>query len=200
MSNINQTIREAMKNKRASLSDHASNYASQRIHQFLFQSDLFQQAAHIACYIDTKGEVRTDRIIKMILNANKHCYLPCLARSENDTKNTRELHFAEFTIDTPMIKNRFDIPEPNLAEVSLINLDQLDCVLLPLVAFDQKGNRLGMGSGYYDRTFFNNASVHHPLKLIGLAYDFQCSNDIQSFDHDVPLDAVITESGIITFK
>ena len=93
--------------------------------------------------------------------------------------------------------NRFGIAESEGRELASARL--LDVVFLPLVAFDRHGTRLGMGGGYYDRAFgFRRlrASWHAPL-LVGIAYASQEVQHIAPAAHDVPLDLVITERGVI---
>ena len=87
--------------------------------------------------------------------------------------------------------NRFGIPESIAAE--LLEATSLDVVLLPVVAFDRLGHRLGTGGGYYDRTFaFRQGSSSPPL-LIGIAYAFQEVDAIEVAAWDVDLDWVVTE-------
>jgi 5-formyltetrahydrofolate cyclo-ligase len=91
--------------------------------------------------------------------------------------------------------NRFGIAEPQGTEV--LAARWLDVVFLPLVGFDRRGVRLGMGGGFYDRAFaFRQLrSVWHAPRLIGLAYAFQEVANIRAAAHDVLLDAVVTEEG-----
>jgi len=97
--------------------------------------------------------------------------------------------------------NRFRIPEPALHARHRISPMALDLVLTPLVAFGDEGARLGMGGGYYDRTF---AWLHHrhlwrTPRLIGVAYGFQYHPDLEANHWDVPLSAVVTEEGVRLF-
>jgi 5-formyltetrahydrofolate cyclo-ligase len=77
----------------------------------------------------------------------------------------------------------------------------LDLVFVPLVAFDKEGHRLGMGGGYYDRTFAFKTKHSHLKgpKLIGLAHDFQLQSQLPVMPWDIPLNAVITEAAIYNF-
>ena len=95
-------------------------------------------------------------------------------------------------------RNAFGIPEPIVSRVP-IRLQELDAILVPLVAFDDQGNRLGMGAGFYDRALAFRLLPNRPKRplLIGLAYDFQHCNSIESEYWDVPLDAIITPAKTI---
>lgn len=108
----------------------------------------------------------------------------------------QKLWFAKFSPTDKLAYNRFGIPEP--VRRRLIKPCALDLVLTPLVAFDCNGHRVGMGGGYYDRSFAFLRRRHHWRKprLLGLAYELQKLARIIPNDWDVPLDAVATEARI----
>jgi 5-formyltetrahydrofolate cyclo-ligase len=93
--------------------------------------------------------------------------------------------------------NRLGIAEPEGSQI--IGARWLDVVFLPLVGFDSSGVRLGTGGGYYDRAFAFRRwrKVWHTPQLVGLAYSFQQLERIIPAAHDVLLDAVVTEKGVI---
>ena len=103
--------------------------------------------------------------------------------------------FVRFDRGTPLRRNRFGIPEPVPDRASLIPARLFDVVLLPLVAVDAHGWRLGSGAGYYDRYFKHLRSGRRWRKprLIGVGYDFQRVPRLDAAPWDVPLDAVITD-------
>lgn len=127
-------------------------------------------------------------MIEAMWDAGKQCYLPVLTDNEN-------LAFVFFNVETSLVPNEFNILEPE-DKSRILMPDQLDLVLLPLVAFDLQGHRLGTGGGYYDRTF---ATVAKRPMLIGLAYDVQQAKNLPSDPWDVGLDGVVTESGVVLF-
>jgi 5-formyltetrahydrofolate cyclo-ligase len=92
--------------------------------------------------------------------------------------------------------NHLGIDEP--AGACEIGARWLDLVFLPLVGFDSHGMRLGMGGGYYDRTFafLNLRTAWRAPRLVGIAYEFQHIDRIEPAPHDVRLDAVVTEDGL----
>mgnify|MGYP001821364988 CR=1 FL=1 len=104
------------------------------------------------------------------------------------------LEFVAWTGDEPLETNRFGIAEPPGPSVPV---ESLAAVLIPCVAVDTRGSRVGFGAGYYDRTL---ATVHgaarRPL-LVGIAFEVQCLADIERRQWDVPLDVVVTESRTI---
>ena len=73
-------------------------------------------------------------------------------------------------------------------------LDKIDLLILPGIAFDLHGNRIGYGKGYYDRFLYSRKAKH----IMGLAYEIQICNDIPTNQHDIPVDTIITEKRIIS--
>jgi 5-formyltetrahydrofolate cyclo-ligase len=120
----------------------------------------------------------------------KTLYLPILV-----TFSERNLWFSAYSPGDPLVCNRFGILEPERVHCRRIKAVALDLVLLPLVAFDAAGHRLGMGGGYYDHCFaFINRRKHwRKPRLMGLAYEFQRQPLIESEPWDVALDAIATE-------
>lgn len=158
----------------------------------LFQTnDLFLRNKNIACYYATDNEFDCGPIIELILNANKVCYLPTLS-----IYNNKKLEFSLFGKDSPVQKNRFQIVEPMFA--SKIPPQSLDLVIFPLVGFDLQGHRLGMGGGYYDRTFQAVKQNHSPF-FLGLGYDIQKVECLPKDAWDIQLDGVLTERELYMF-
>ncbi len=190
-------IRRAMRQRRRSLSPRQRRLAGQALARALSRSHLFLRARRIACFIAADGEIDTAPVIRAAWHAGKELYLPVLAPF-----NGRRLWFLRYHPDSPMTRNRFGIPEPRLRDNPRLPAHRLDLVLTPLVAFDGAGNRLGMGGGYYDRTF---AFLHHRRhwqrpRLLGLAYAFQQVDALPGEPWDVPLWGAATEQGLIRFS
>ena len=97
-----------------------------------------------------------------------------------------------------MKKNRFNILEPLVDPSEFISADQLDFVVTPLVGFDERCNRIGVGGGFYDRTyaFLNEPGQIKTVQLFGFAFELQKLPTIQPQEWDIRLDAVVTESHI----
>ncbi len=164
--------------------------------QFL-ESPLFNTSYRIACYLAHEEEFASQPMIQAICHAGKTCYLPVLPTQNKEPGET--LDFIAYQPGDNLRPNRYNILEPTGAEK--IPATELDLVLVPLVAFDLVGNRVGMGAGYYDRTFafLLQEQITKPF-LFGLAYDMQ-QVDVLPWDAwDVPLDGVITEKRLIVFS
>lgn len=153
----------------------------------------FRCARHIAFYLPHDGEMELAALLARALRYGKRCYLPVLCRRNR-------LAFAPYRTGDRLSPNRFGIPEPALPRNGWprngwTQAAMLDLILMPLVAFDARGNRLGMGAGFYDRTlgFLKQRRHWRRPRLMGVAYDFQCVPDITPAPWDVALDSIVTE-------
>lgn len=164
-------LRRAILSKRSQLNSPQRQQASQLIAKQLFKSLHFLRSKRLAFYFANKGEVDTSLIVEKALLLGKECFFPVL----HPIKHNR-MWFGRYRLGDKLKKNYFGIPEPNLTSAEKVQPWSLDLVITPLVAFDLNGNRLGMGGGFYDRTFSFKSEKRIKPFLIGLAYDFQQIN------------------------
>ena len=182
-----QQLRRDLKKRRALLEPAEINSSSLRIAAKFWQLPCVQRVNNIGIYMSVAGEIDCGPLIKMGWLRKKRIFAPVL------TKN--RLNFAPLNPGSKLVPNRFNILEPVYRSDNLIEPRRLDVVIVPLLAFDTQLNRIGMGAGYYDRTFaFSKRQQlwRRPL-LIGVAYSFQRVTNLAARDWDVPLHAVITE-------
>ncbi len=142
------------------------------------------QWQHIGFYWaqSTAGELCLQPSLEAAWAAHKQCYLPRLI--------DRTLEFVPYTQNSALQANRFGIPEPlGLA----VPIEQLEVLLLPLVAFDDHHQRLGMGGGFYDQTLATCTS--RPF-LVGIAHECQRAPQLPTEPWDIPLDIILTETGV----
>lgn len=189
-----KTQRQQIRQQRRSLDDQSRALAAAQMSKHVLANRSVCCSQRIACYLPNDGEIDTAAIIERLWELGKDCYLPVL----NPLGHNR-LEFAPFTATTPLKLNCFGIAEPDVHARDWLSPMQLDTVIAPLVAFDQEANRMGMGGGYYDRSFaFLNHRRHwRKPRLIGIAYDFQFLEKLPVQKHDVPLDCVITNKGVV---
>ena len=147
----------------------------------------FQSAVHIAAYIAILGEISVEPLIRAGSEAGKLFYLPIL-RDES-------MVFAPWQPDTPLLKKKFGLLEPDCDQSDFVRPEELDLVLTPLVVFDKQCNRIGQGGGYYDRTFEFTRAADKPV-LIGVAHDSQLEKTLTPQPWDIPLHKVVTESNV----
>ncbi len=186
-------VRRSLRARRRTLPARQRVQLSHNLVHILARSRLLRRAQRIAAYVPNDGEIDLSALFPILRARGRHLYLPTLMRSR--------LCFLPCIRETPLLLNRYGIPEPGVSPRHQIAPQALDLVLLPLVAFDTKGNRLGMGGGYYDRSFAFLRQRQHWRKptLIGMAYDFQQVERLNAQPWDVPLDGVVTESGLQWF-
>lgn len=183
-------LRNNMRGIRTSLSNAEQDYASYRLLENISQELWFKKSQTIALYLANNGEVNTQAIYREAWQQNKHCYLPVLHPFLK-----RQLDFKLFTPTSTLRKNCYGILEPFQQENAIIKPRLLDVVIIPLVAFTRSGDRLGMGGGYYDKTFAfkkSKAFCNRPL-LIGAAYSFQEVDKLAVEPWDIPLNGIVTE-------
>lgn len=192
MSQSRQALRQTLREKRRSLSDAMRRRADANLLRRLISSPFFQHSRHIALYLANDGECDISGLIKIAWARNKVCYLPCLTTD-------KKLLFAPISPAIEMAENHYGILEPQVKKQDYITPKQLDLVLMPLVGFDRQGNRLGMGGGYYDRSFAFLKHRRHwqRPRLIGIGYDFQQVDKLDNREWDVPLHAVISNKALL---
>lgn len=178
------SLRSQAKAKRLALSPLQHQLAARRLLQKISSLAEFKRANKISIYHPMKGEIHTEAIIAKALEKNKSVYLPAIQR------NSRELRFFPVKKSQRLKANHLGIPESYKGKA--INSKNLQLVLMPLVAFDKKGNRIGMGGGYYDYTFRHlNKKRFRKTILLGLAHHCQEVEDIKVQDWDVKADKII---------
>jgi 5-formyltetrahydrofolate cyclo-ligase len=150
---------------------------------------LFMRSRRIAVFLSQDGEISLKPLIKRAWQLGKSCYLPIVCPD-----NSYRLWFSRYTCRSSLVKNAYGIPEPSVQSSELLPCWALDLVLVPLVAFDSHGGRLGMGKGYYDRTFAKDRLFKQP-KLLGVAHQCQHVAKLPLQPWDVMLDGIVTDSG-----
>jgi 5-formyltetrahydrofolate cyclo-ligase len=147
--------------------------------------ETYAHAETIGCYVSVKNEVDTNGIIVDALSKGKRVSVPV-------TGPEGALNHVEIRSLDQLKPAQFGLLEPSHSNTDTICPGELDLVVVPGIAFDKSCNRIGFGAGYYDRYL-----EHVPASKVGLAYDFQILEEVPTESHDVPLDTVITQSGIL---
>ncbi len=186
-----QQLRRKIRAQRRALSPKQQQDHSLSMGRILTRSSLFSNSQRIAIYIENDGEMNVTALISRILGHGKRCYLPVLRPIRPN-----RLWFSEYRPGDNLIHNRYGIREPNINRRKPVPTYALDLVLMPLVAFDATGNRIGMGGGFYDRTFayLKSRSKWRKPRLIGIAHELQKLDSVQPNIWDVPMDGVVTET------
>ena len=157
----------------------------------------------IAAYLPNDGEISPQCLINQAWAQGKTIALPVLHPFHPST-----LLFVEYRADSTMTNNRYGIPEPRLYANNIIPVHLLDTIFVPLVGFDLKGNRMGMGGGFYDRTLayltqqqlvgYTPEPILTQPNLIGLAHSVQQIDAIPVAQWDIPMSHILTAQNCIT--
>ncbi len=150
----------------------------------LLSESIFSDASSVGFYFPVNGEVDTREIFKKCIDLEKKVFFPKTVGSDLVFLRTRNIE--------ELTPGGFSIPEPP-ANAERIRGSELDLVLVPGVAFDFSGNRIGYGKGFYDR-FLKDISRQ---SRFGLAYRFQVLESIPSQETDVKTGLIITEDGTV---
>lgn len=186
---VKKNLRTSMRDRRRRLSHREQQLAGQKLARLISRQLFFIRARHIAFYLPNDGEIDPVFLLELAVAAGKNVYLPRLHPLRRDS-----MRFVRWRPGEELIPNRYGIPEPRWQRGLPPWL--LDTVFMPLVAFDSSGNRLGMGGGFYDRTFAPGFAK--PL-LIGLAHHFQHTPSLPTEPWDIPLDAIATDTSLTFF-
>lgn len=188
-----QQLRRHTRLKRRALSKTEQHDHSLAVIKTLAGTNLFRNSHKIGIYLANNGEIDIAPLIPKVIGLGKRCYLPTLRPIRPN-----RLWFSEYRFGDRLINNKYGIPEPDIRNRKPTTAWGLDLLLVPLVAFDANGNRIGMGGGFYDRTFayLKTRIAWRKPQLIGLAHEIQRIDSILPNPWDIPLDKVITESHI----
>jgi len=188
-------LRKTLRQRRKSLSNAEQRLAATRLYHNLIHDHLFLRAKRIGFYFPSDGEIDSMQLLIAALRMRKKCYLPLLSPHRPD-----QVSFVRFEEGDILQANRWGIAEPVASAARCTSPASLNLVLVPLVGFDENGARLGMGKGFYDRTFsFKRRTGTNRPRLVGLAHECQKAEKIPVSDWDVLLDAVVTDKMIYRF-
>lgn len=182
------TIRKEARTRRRRLGDRDA--LGQKINRTLIGSDSFRAAKRLLLYVDMPEEVQTGDAIRAALEQEKELFVPyCVGDNLHlfHLHDRDELEPGAFGILEPM-------PELRTDEARHGRVDQMDLIVVPGVAFDHTGNRMGQGRGYYDRLLEPIATrpIGERPHLVGLAFECQLFDFLPSEPHDIKMDHVIT--------
>ena len=189
--NSSPQLRQSIRQQRRLLSKRQQFQHGAAVASRLLIHPWFQNANVVAFYRDTDGELSTHAMIKAARAAGKKIVLPVLHPFRHG-----QLLFRAWPMNASMSVNRFGIEEPSSVN-PIVDVNRVDVVIVPLVGFDKHCYRIGMGGGFYDRTFaFRHINSWRKPKLIGVAHAMQEIDKVDNQAWDIAMDAVITEEAI----
>ena len=211
-------FRSRMRALRREVSPREAGKAASAVKNILLAEPVLQEAANIAVYAATDGEVEVSDVARWAQEAGKRVFFPAMREdnaaeihAETEAATNSEaaqsahdrlrIAFVEWLPGAPWEKGAFGIPEP--AGGKEIAIENCDAALVPGVAFSKDGSRVGRGKGYYDQAlaFLAEGSRPRPPVLFGICHDFQIADalgqsPLATKDRDIPMDAVVSPAGI----
>jgi len=182
---MKEKLRKEIKEKRRKHSKEENRKKSKEIKERLFGLAGFKDAETVLFYVSYNGEVFThDMILESFYK--KNIIVPVSNKEDSTLILSRLKSWDELSIGS------YRILEPRIEKIRKTNIEDIDLIIVPGVAFDIKGNRMGHGKGYYDRLLENTKA-----KTVGLAFEFQIVEKIPTDKHDRPVDMIITEDRVI---
>ena len=192
MEEIRQTkddIRGNIQRALAALSDKEIKNKNQRIEKRLFEFANFLEANIVLLYINSNCEVNSLNIIERCLNYKKIVILPAFVSTKYEMKLMKIDN-----LDTDLTLGPRNILEPDPNQCNVVPIECIDIAIIPGIAFDEKGGRIGSGDGYYDRLI---PKLPITTRKVALTFENQIVPQIQMESHDRYVDIIITEKRII---
>lgn len=189
--NLKNTVRKEIKLKRENLSLEEKVRLSTKITENFFKNfeKKLEKAEVIMSYMDFKNEVMTKKLNEKLKSMEKKIVLPKVLEDKS--------RIIPIEAEGKYIKGNFGILESTGREF----LEDIDIVIVPGIAFNTKGERIGFGKGYYDKFFHSLKSQGRKVPLkISLIYNFQIDERFKGEEHDEKVDALVTETEVINFK
>lgn len=184
-----EEIRKVILQKRLNLTPEEIKEKSQQIFFHLFHTPEFIKSSKVMFYVATKSEVQTEEMIKSSLVDGKKVFVPIISKEPIDLLPSLILDF-----DQELTKGSMGIWEPKKEYFRLYPPIELELIILPGVAFDSHGNRIGRGKGYYDNFLKRVSPLTH---LIALSFEIQIVEHILPEKDDIPVHKIVTEKRVI---
>ena len=159
----------------------------EKIEEKLRNNEIYKNSKNIFIYLGFGSEINTIKYVEDFLNEGKKIIIPY-----TDMKN-KVMYGIEINTLDGLKKNKFGILEPTDGS-EIFNKEDIDLIIMPGVAFDRSGNRVGYGGGYYDKFL---SEINSDIPTIALAYDVQILEEVPSEQHDIKVGMVITEKETI---
>lgn len=184
-----EEIRQAAREQRGGLTDAFVRNASNVIQETVIALDAFRVAATVGMYVATGNEVRTDRIVEVCWQQDKSVYIPAFCDAE------RRYRLAGWSFRAELVTGHWGVLEPN--DPQWMDPDGVALMVIPGVAFDRGGGRVGHGGGHYDRLL---ARASADCLKVGLCFECQVFDEVPLEETDVQMDIVVTEQRVLNAK
>lgn len=178
-----EIIREKIWSKLAKQDPQERARKSELIKKEVFVTKEYEKAKAVFCYVSTKYEVGTWKLIEETLRNKREVTVPVITSYKN-----RDMIASKVTNMESLKKNKWGIHQPNRENLNPVGKNSLDLILVPGLAFDKEGNRLGRGKGFFDKFLTGLKNI----PVFGLAFSFQLLNSLPTNDFDISVTKVIS--------
>jgi len=185
-----KNLRKLILQKRRKLSQTIVHRQSDLVFEHLINLSIYKNAQCIMFYAALPDEVQTDKMMRYALQDGKQICIPYIYDKSGLMNAVRV-----FDVDQ-LSKGDFDILTINSRNMEFANPEDIDLMIVPGVAFDTAGYRLGMGAAFYDRFIMRAQQAF----CLGIAFDCQIVHKVPFEEHDCSMDAILTASGLINSK
>lgn len=182
---MKQNLRKTMRQKRSALEKTQAEAMNQIIYERVFQHESLSGADHILAYLSFRSEIDTRPLIDRWLKEKRRVYVPVM---QPETRTILPVRIFEGYRMLPV--NDYGIQEPDLVGAEILDVEALDLVIVPGLAFDSRGYRLGYGGGYYDRML---PELRKGARTLALCYDFQIVESVPIGPYDQSVQTILTE-------
>ena len=194
--NLRERIKQTLKDQNED--KHYCNFQSQKALIELYNFDLFKKASCVLSFVSYGTEIKTNQLLDIILNENK---MLCLPRTENEKMEFYYINSDEdFSEQTEIGEYGITVPKSNQDKLDINSIPDKTLIIIPGLAFDERGNRLGKGKGYYDKFLAELLSTSEKKKILGIVgycYDFQIIDKVITEPNDIPVDYIISDKRIV---
>jgi 5-formyltetrahydrofolate cyclo-ligase len=190
-------VREKFKLLRARQPREEALAKSAQIQGILFELPEFREAKTVSFYVTKpgSGEVDTEQMIRASLRMGKRVLLPVVEKTAKKLALSELMDFEE-----ELAPGAFNVPEPKSEYRRLMHARECALIIVPGIAFDLHGHRMGFGGGYYDRLLREMASLRLGIPFVGLAYELQVVDKLPHTWHDVAVHILVTEQRVLRFR
>jgi 5,10-methenyltetrahydrofolate synthetase len=188
---VKRQIRSDITTKRDKMDKHTIDEKSRKIKERLFSIPEFVNSCTVLFYVSFKSEVNTWNMIEECKKSGKKIVIPVVI------PETRNLLLSRITSFDELTPSNYGILEPKAEFIRPVSIEEINTIIVPGVAFDEQGYRIGYGGGYYDRLLQN---LPYGCSTIGLAFEMQMINSVPREAHDVRVDMIVTEERIINLR
>jgi 5-formyltetrahydrofolate cyclo-ligase len=183
---------------------HYCNFQSSKAVIKMYNFELFKEASCVLAFVSCGTEIKTNQLLEVIHKENKKLYLP---RTENGNLDFYSISPCDENVEIKDVleDGEYGISVPKKCEEKLDvnNLPEKTLIIVPGLGFDENGNRLGRGKGYYDRfleKILLSDSKNNLLGIVGYCYDFQIVKNVITEETDVPVDFIISDIRVVNVK